>query len=254
MRQTQRVTNDRLIQYYDNPQPHMRALRFLPNISLVAGQVLGEVTGASQNDVQTIDATGTVSGGTFTLSVTGIDGGTYTTDALAYNISNANLKIAVEDLFEEAGYDGVTVTVTTGPLPADTVLTFGGTMANFPAPLLSLEDAEITGGGSLAIVHTTTGRMKGLFGAYDDGASDGRQVAKALSEYALRTDYTGRIVLGGETGRPYMGVYTLTAPAFFSGRFLVGDLTGLDANAVADLGRLESGTSVSDDNAVLVII
>lgn len=220
------------------------AVMLNPNKTYPKGTVLSQVTVASANCVQTLNATGTVSGGTFTLSIEGVDGQTYTTAALAYNISNANLKIAVEALMEAAGYHGATVTVGGGALPTDATLTFGGTLANFPVPLIVCEDALITGGGTLVAEMTTTGKRQWIWDAYSDAdaSSLGLGVAKAINQYTVKTNNLGEVTfadagIGDETGATYE-----SAPAWFSGRFKTTDLVGLDANGVADLGRLESGT------------
>jgi len=87
-------------------------------------------------NLQNLDFGGTVTGGTFTLSITNIGVGTSTTSALAYNISNANLKIAIDELLTAAGYNGVTVTIGGGPCPTDATVTFGGTVGNYNMPLM----------------------------------------------------------------------------------------------------------------------
>lgn len=254
MRMVQIESNKRCQPYFPDRAAHTRALRFLPNIVVAAGQILAEITASTRSAVQTLNASGTVSGGTFTVSIQGLDGATYTTDDLAYNISNANLKTALEELLADAGYAGATVVIGGGPLPTDATVTFGGTLANQPVPLMTAEDANITGGGTIVVDNTTSGRTKGLWGPYNDNGSDGLATAKAISEFGFRTDSKGFVFLGGAggPGLPVVAPMT-TAPAFFTGRFLVADLVGLDDNAVADLGRLESGANASDPDAVLAI-
>jgi hypothetical protein len=89
----------------------------------------------------------------------------------------------------------------------------------------------------------TTG---GRFGAYDGEATDGRETAVAILPYDCRTDAAGAITLasgaqaGGEHGDTYDHV-----PVYVAGTFHTSELTGLDSDAVADLGRLVSG-SISD--------
>jgi hypothetical protein len=80
--------------------------------------------------------------------------------------------------------------------------------------------------------------------------TDGRHVARAIAQYSFRTDYMGRVVYAGANQSPQHGAYETTAPAYFAGAFKTSELTGLDANAVNDLGKLIKG-SVSD--GVLVI-
>lgn len=238
-------------------------VRFMPNLTVPAGTVLGQVTSASASEVQTLNWSGSgdvPTGGTFLLSIVGIDGGTYWTDDLAYNISNANLKIALDALLDDAGYDGATVTIGGGACPVDTTVTFGGTAAYKDMPTLGYDITNITSSGTatLAITATTPGVTQYLWGAYSDIASDGRQVAKAIAQRTFRTDYFGRVAfathespssgtLTGAIAQPEHGVYEEAAPAWFGGIFRVSDLTGLDANGAADLGRIISGAYNSTD-------
>lgn len=86
----------------------------------------------------------------------------------------------------------------------------------------------------------------GTFAAYNNGAADGREVARCLLAYDVSVDAGGLITVGGgEQGEKSLG-----CPAFFSGWFATSELLGLDAPAVADLGRLISGSLTS---GVLVV-
>lgn len=76
------------------------------------------------------------------------------------------------------------------------------------------------------------------FAPYDDGTADGRDVAKVILQYACTVDSDNNVSIADEWGSTRK-----TAPAYFHGAFKTEDLTGLDANAVADLGRLISGTT-----------
>lgn len=224
----------------EHGEAHEVAWPFAPNLTVVAGQIVGEITDAAVNEVQTLNATGTLSGGTFDLSFPGVDAVT-----LDYDISNANLKIEIEALLEAAGIVGGTVTITNGPLPADTTVTFGGSLAGRDVPLLIVDDTNLTGGGSLALVETTPGLSNKVMKPYNDANTDGSEVARGISKYAFTTDQYGRITFGDvSTGGPH-GERFQSAPIYTSGRFDVASLTGLDAAAVTDLGRLESGT-ISD--------
>ena len=229
----------------------MMAVRIGPNLTLAAGTIISQITTATGNDVQTLDFTATVSGGTFTLSITDALGNTYTTDALAYDISNANLKIALDALLEAAGYHGGTVTITNGPCPADTTITFGGTLAGRWVPLLS-KVTSVTGGGSMVTVHTTPGVTKGVYEDYLDGQSDGTEVAVGILAVDVITDSDGRIVNGGQA-TPEHGAKYETVPMYYKGTFSVGDLTGLDAAAVTDMqGRMLYG-AVTDAEGIIHI-
>jgi len=333
-----------------------RACSFLPNLTIAAGTVVGEVTAASVAEVQTITCTPTVSGGAFKLTIVGIDSATsYSTAALAYGITNANLKIAVDALLLAAGYEGVTVAVTGGPLPTSAVLTFGDSGQYLNPPLMTVTVSTLSGGGSYAVVHTTTGVAKfrwgayvgtvlanptagptvasktggstlpvlgqymvqysygtaagetllsapspvaltttdriiavssitlpanattinlyvnGAFvhaltatGAYDISTLDtagehpapvantastnakGLNVALGIAQYSFTTDDLGQVLYGDLPNvAEYGGVKRATASVIVGGAFKTSELTGLDAAAVAQLGRLQQG-SVAD--------
>jgi hypothetical protein len=79
----------------------------------------------------------------------------------------------------------------------------------------------------------TTG---GKFAAYDDENSDGTEVAKAILPYDVETDSNGQITLSTtqSTGGP-QGEKLANIEVWIAGEFLESDLTGLDANGLADL-------------------
>jgi hypothetical protein len=122
---------------------------------------LPALTGAtvtwSNNEVQTITKTGTVSGGTATIEVVYPDGTSETTAAIADDASAADIKAAFAAL---SGLTADDLTVTGGPFSTDpVVITFGGQWANTPMGLAIVDDGSITGGGSLACARTTAGRL-----------------------------------------------------------------------------------------------
>lgn len=222
------------------------------NLSLVAGTILGQVSSANANEVQTLDFGGTVSGGTFTVTVYDPEGNGYTSAALDYNITNANLKIALDALLVTAGYIGGTVTIGGGACPTDATVTFGGNCAATPMPLMVAGAGSLTGTNpTLTITRTTTGIKKGVYAAYNDSLSDGTQVAKLILMMDVKTDCLGKVVFGTQSTSEH-GNKSNTAPAFYQGVFSVGDLTGLDANGVADFGRLLSG-AVTESTAILSV-
>jgi len=116
----------------------------------------GSTITLTNNDVQTITKTGTVSGGTATIEVIYADASSETTAAIAFDADAAAIKAALAAL---DNLDAADLTVTGGPFSTNPVIiTFGGTYANTPMTLIEIDDALITGGGTLAPSHTTTGR------------------------------------------------------------------------------------------------
>jgi len=90
--------------------------------------------------------------------------------------------------------------------------------------------------------------------AYNDANSDGTEVARAILQYAVATDSSGNAFYGTAAASE-LGESVLTVPAFINGNFAVADLTGLDANGLADLGgHLVFGDNLADTaNAVIHI-
>jgi hypothetical protein len=106
----------------------------------------------AQNEVQTLTITGTPTGGTFTLSF-----GSETTSALDFDFTAAEIDTALEALENIGAAD---VACTGGPLPGTpVVITFGTNLANAKVPLITADDALLTGGTdpTVTIVRTTTG-------------------------------------------------------------------------------------------------
>jgi len=142
------------------------ALRFMPNLTVTKGTRLGQISSASANEVQTINYTGTwAAGDTMTLSIVGIDGGTYSTtltmDATPA-FTAANVKAAIDALLAAAGYAGATVTVVNAG-PTDQTVTFGGTAAYWDMPLMTA--AYVTAGnGTVTVDATTAGNLLGIWG------------------------------------------------------------------------------------------
>lgn len=101
------------------------------------------------DEVQTLDLTGTPTGGTYKLSFEGDP-----TSDLAYNADAATIDAALEAL-DSIPAGGVAVT---GSWPNFTV-TFGGFLKATPVPLIALHTNALTGGSSpsVAIARTTTG-------------------------------------------------------------------------------------------------
>lgn len=117
-------------------------------------------TGAAASEVQTLTRNGTVSGGTFTISLT-VEGKTGTTEAIAYDASNATILAALLKKSGSANAMGkllksgdVTVSGTWGTAIS---LTFGGRYANANMPAVTTDDTNLTGGGDLTVGTSTPG-------------------------------------------------------------------------------------------------
>jgi hypothetical protein len=227
--------------YFPGEESDLFAVPLGPNQTLVAGTILGQVTASSVSQVQTLTFGGTVSGGTFTVTVADVNGNLYTTAALAYNISNANLKIALDALLASAGYIGASTTIGGGPCPTNATVTMGGTLAGVTVPLMVATQGLLTGSSpTLAITITTAAVMNGVFKPYNSGNSDGTQTALVILQMDCITDTLGGIVFGNQIpGEHY--VKNLSAPCYYRGVFNVSDLTGLDSNGVSNLGRMIYG-------------
>lgn len=122
----------------------------------LSGTMIGQETTdgitltAGTPEVQTITASGSVSGGTYTISFMG-----ETTSALNHNANNATILAALEALSNIAPGD---VTMGGGALPGTpATLTFGGQYASADVPLIVINSASLTGGGSYGVAETTPG-------------------------------------------------------------------------------------------------
>lgn len=219
------------------------AVKLAPG-TYVAGTVLGQVTGTTAvNDVQTITVSGTPTGGSFRLNFNG-----QVTAAIAFNAAASAVQTALQAL---SNVGTGNVTCSGGPFPGATVVcTFAGDQAGIFEPLMTLYSNSLTGGASptAAVAHTTPGAYAGgFFTNYNDSLSDGTQTARSLLEYDTVVDEYGRHTVGGGE----FGEFSLCAPVYITGHFRTADLTGIDAAAVVDLGRLVRGTTLSDVGTIL---
>lgn len=216
-------------------EAHTMCVRLPGGIDYPAGQVLGARTGAATNEVQTVTVTGTPTGGTFTLTLYG-----QTTAAIAYNAAASAVQSALE-LLSTIGSGNVACAG--GALPGSAVtLTFQADLAGRNVPLVTASN-NLTGGTNPAITPTKTtpgSTGQGQFEDYDDTASDGTQVAKALLVRRTRTNELGQIL--DDTG---CSTTRYDAAAYISGYFYSADLTGIDAAGVADLGRCVTGSTAN---------
>jgi hypothetical protein len=101
------------------------------------------------NEVQTLTPSGTISGGTFTLTYS-----SQTTGAIAHNATAADIKTALEALSNIGVND---VSVTGGPINTTAVVvTFRNALAATNVSQMTLT-SSLTGGGSVAVSTTTAG-------------------------------------------------------------------------------------------------
>ena len=110
----------------------------------LSGTMLGQETSdnitltAGTAEVQTLTASGTVSGGTYTLSFMG-----EVTSSLAYNANTATIQAALDALVNVASGD---IVVGGGTLPGTpATFTFGGQYASADVPLIVVNGASLTG-------------------------------------------------------------------------------------------------------------
>lgn len=212
------------------------------------GTILGQVTSAGANDVQTITYGGTVSGGTFSITATPTTpnaGQGSVTLVEPYNVTAAALQADLESIY------GPGNVVVTGAAGSSAVVTFTGALALLPIPVMVITDNTTGSGHSVTLVHTTTGAAAtGTYGAYASGNSDGTQLPKAILMYPCVVTNVGGVLqivtanAGGSSEVP--GGFELYAQAYFHGTFRTQELVGLDANAVTKLaGNIVQGTSAA---------
>jgi hypothetical protein len=204
------------------------------------GQVIAQrdaVTAA--NDVQTLTVTGTPTEGTFHLSFQG-----KVTALITYSQTDATLQaniLAALEALENIGAGNVAV-VSSGS-GTSVAITFQGKAGSIEQAPLSFEVNGLTGGSSpnASFARTTLGReVGGTWVKYDDARSDGGGVARAVLSHGVTVDSHGfHTASGGEWGDQK----GLSAPCHFAGTFHTAELIGLDANGVADLGKLLTGTT-----------
>jgi hypothetical protein len=138
------------------PQPLITvAANALTNAASPVPAVAHTTTGAAVADVQTLTISGTPTGGTFTL----VFGG-QTTAVIPFNATAAQVQAALTAL---SSIGAGNVTCTGGPLPGSSVtITFAGTLAPGPQPVITVGSNSLTGAGGTspapAVAHTTTGQ------------------------------------------------------------------------------------------------
>lgn len=217
------------------------AIGLAPSQSLARGTILGELAGTDA--VWTITITASTSGGFFTISET-VPSAVGPTAHIAWSATNAtllaNLQTALDATFGKTGGQSNvqaalgTITAGIGTL----TLTAKEALGNRPVTF-TLADST-TGGTGTTIASTTTGVKvtPGQYKAYASGNTDGSQIPKVILMRDCQVDGSGNITesptanqSGGQWGQTY-----LTTHAYFTGPFNIGDLTGLDSNAVTVMG------------------
>ena len=193
------------------------------------GLVLGCVGGGPQNEIVTL----TLGTGTHTVTITA--------DKVYQFTHAANVALATVQAQYEAVFGAGNVAVT-GTVSTTHTLTFQGQLANVRIGCLFAVSA---GGGSPAWARTTRGTAgAGQYDAYLDGTVD--PAAAVLATEYLSTPQGELVTEGLRTGQPFSPL------AYVAGYFSVADLTGLNANAVADPGwRLVTGDAITDTGAVV---
>lgn len=234
-----------LVPSRDTQEANTDAVKLAPG-SYAQGTALGQYTGvAAVNEVQTVTVSGTPSGGGFRLAFNG-----QVTGTIAYNATPAAVQAALEAL-SNIGTGNVVCAGGDFPGTAITV-TFAGTMVALDQPPLTLFSNGLTGGTTptVSVAETTPGRAAGsYYGTYDDAATDGRQVCRAFLKYATVVDEKGNHDYAAAGPSPSVQKTTV---AYFSGTFFTAvpgggtlALPGLDANGVADVGRMIVGVAGS---------
>lgn len=231
-----------LVPSRDPHEAYTDAVKLAPG-TYAQGTALGQYTiGTAANSVQTLTVGGSPTGGTFTLS---FNAGL--TTPLAYNATAAQVQAALEAL-PDVGAGNVVVTGSPG---GPWAVTFQADLGNSPQAPLLVAANNLTGGTSPAVTvaQTTVGVAAGpYYGAYDDNATDGRAVCRAFLKYATVVYPNGTHQSAG--GPPAVGpAVAPTATAYFTGTFYTSKLPGLDANGVADCGRMLVGTTAALTNA-----
>ena len=189
-----------------------------------AGKV-GPYQASGTAELQTLTATGTVSGGTYTLTLAG-----QVTSNIAYNASAATVQAALEALSNVVPGD---VLVGGGPFPGTPLtFTFYGNLSG-DAPALSVQTANLTGSTPGAGFATTTPGVA--------GAADGRQTSANIVGL-LDTFLPWQLVEGD---REIAALYIGTAQQGWCYEMnTAGDLITL-TNTTADAMRSTKGLDVT---------
>jgi len=205
------------------------SVRLPGGVTYPAGQLLKEdSTNAAQSEVQTLTITATV--GTYRLSWTGFG----FTVPLAFNAANAAVQAAIDTVL---GSGNCVVTGANSPY----TLTYAAEFANRDVELLTIDTSALT--FTVATITQATQGSVGKVGGYS--AYSGTGTAKAILGRATKTD--ARCAIIDEFGN----TNNVTTSAWNAGDFLVSDLTGVDAAALAARFVLVDGGTSADTGAVV---
>ena len=165
------------------------------------------------NEQQFLTRSGTVSGGTYTLAYSG-----QTTSAIAYDATAATVQAALIAL-SNIGIGDVSVT---GTAATALVVTFQGALAGTNVGALTVDNTGITGGGTVVVATAVGGTgASGTHRAFDATGTDGRQKARAVLEFDVTVDSSGRHYWAATAVHDF-GAYHQTAPAWVGGYFFTG--------------------------------
>ncbi|MEV6432579.1 head decoration protein [Nocardia sp. NPDC051463] len=214
---------------------------YTPNVTLD----ISLFTAANASEVQTVTITGSPGGGTFTLTYAG-----QTTGTIAYNAAASVVQTALIAL-SNIGASDVSVSGSAG---GPYTVTFSGALASQNVAQMTASGAGLTGGSSPGVtVATATGGVvghyvngyipsgcvigkvtaTGRFGPYDDGASDGREVAYGITFAPVRViRENGSTATKVGTGALVLGVVSASKLPFQTGP------GSIDANGRTDLKNI----------------
>jgi hypothetical protein len=233
-----------------NPQAELRPCKepdltreihanFPPGAVIKRGTILGQTT-ASANEVQTVTIAGTMTAGTFDITVNA-PSGSGTAAGILYTANGTAVQVALQAIL------GAGNSTVSGNANGPFTITFTGVNAARPIPPVVVDVSKATGATGATVARTTVGALAGTSRAYVDAAVDGSGVARTIAHYDCVVNSAGKVIIGttdattGQFGEAYD-----SAPVYVRGVFLCRELVGLDQAAINDMNaRLESG-SVTD--------
>ena len=144
------------IDYSEKPQPLIEldagAATGVTSADVVRTTGGGQGTYAAVDAVQTIGITGTLTAGTFTITLQDKTGTAKTTAAIAYNANNAAIQSALDTLL------GTNAVVVGGTAITANTLTFSGEgYEGLPQQIVTIDTSGLTGATGYTAVHTTRG-------------------------------------------------------------------------------------------------